>query len=113
MKRCSSNHHILRIEYVQPSPWFIYPIAYSCACRYIGEEGVGDGPTREFFTLASQEFQKKKLNMWLCDDGEIQGKGKEEGEEKSDEHVFSARGLFPRPFSWKTSDKEKSEVLVR
>lgn len=52
--------------------------------EYFDEVGTGLGPTLEFYANVSREFAKKKLNMWR-DGG-------------SSEYVFSANGLFPRPF---------------
>jgi len=81
MKRAAPKGAILRIE-------------------YFGEEGVGDGPTREFFTLASQEIQRKSLGLWLS------------GQENADsEFIFSSIGLFPAPLKSSLSESEKSDIL--
>ena len=32
--------------------------------HYYNESGVGEGPTLEFYTLMSQELQKRSLHMW-------------------------------------------------
>lgn len=38
------------------------------AAEFIGEEGVGLGPTLEFFTLISHKLQQKQLKLWFDDD---------------------------------------------
>ena len=35
--------------------------------HYYNESGVGEGPTLEFYTLMSQELQKRSLQMWRDD----------------------------------------------
>ncbi|XP_076950087.1 E3 ubiquitin-protein ligase UPL4-like [Bidens hawaiensis] len=55
--------------------------------KYDEEVGTGLGPTLEFFTLVSNEFQKPGLGMWRGDN--ILDSG----------HVGSLFGLFPGPWS--------------
>ncbi|XP_062179869.1 E3 ubiquitin-protein ligase UPL4 isoform X2 [Phragmites australis] len=63
--------------------------------EYKEEVGTGLGPTMEFYTLISHEFQKSGLGMWrgelLCEAG------------TDDAHVsrfvLAPNGLFPRPWS--------------
>jgi E3 ubiquitin-protein ligase TRIP12 len=58
--------------------------------EYLEEVGTGLGPTIEFYTLISHEFQKVGLGLWrgdLCGFNENQG------------IVSAPLGLFPRPWS--------------
>ncbi|KAJ4767033.1 E3 ubiquitin-protein ligase UPL4 [Rhynchospora pubera] len=58
--------------------------------EYLEEVGTGLGPTIEFYTLISHEFQKVGLGLWrgdLCGSNENQG------------FVSAPLGLFPRPWS--------------
>lgn len=71
----------------------------SYCIRYKGEEGVGDGPTREFFTLASREFQKRELNLWLSGEGTA-------------EYVFAPCGLFPAPLKFTQTEDQKKRIIV-
>ncbi|KAI3965094.1 hypothetical protein MKX01_014025 [Papaver californicum] len=62
--------------------------------EYHEEVGTGLGPTLEFYTLVSQEFQKLGLGMWREDRSfSISGKKVEPG------CVVAPSGLFPRPWS--------------
>lgn len=56
--------------------------------EYFEEVGTGLGPTLEFYSTVSNEFAKKKLRLWR----DVDGNG-------SDEFIFGASGLFPRPLS--------------
>jgi hypothetical protein len=38
--------------------------------EYLGEIGVGLGPTKEFFTLLSREFQLVSRGMFVSGEGE-------------------------------------------
>ncbi|KAH0790487.1 E3 ubiquitin-protein ligase UPL4-like isoform X5 [Histomonas meleagridis] len=49
------------------------------------EEGIGAGPTQEFFTLFSQELCKKSRKLWRDNSSE------------SSEYCWHELGLFPRP----------------
>lgn len=40
--------------------------------EFTGEEGIGLGPTLEFYALVAAEFQRKSLGIWLCDDSDEQ-----------------------------------------
>jgi hypothetical protein len=51
--------------------------------RFRGEPAVGVGPTHEFFTLFAESLCRSSLHLWRND--------------SSDELVFNAKGLFPRP----------------
>ncbi|ONK77022.1 uncharacterized protein A4U43_C02F2300 [Asparagus officinalis] len=62
--------------------------------EYNEEVGTGLGPTMEFYTLVSREFQKNGLGIWREDRStSINGS----------EFVVAPFGLFPRPWSMQTS----------
>lgn len=50
------------------------------------EEGIGAGPTQEFFTLFSKELCKAKHGLW-----------RSEFEEDDEQMAFLKNGLFPKP----------------
>ncbi|XP_008805036.2 E3 ubiquitin-protein ligase UPL4-like [Phoenix dactylifera] len=64
--------------------------------EYNEEVGTGLGPTMEFYTLVSQEFQKVGMGMWREDLGLHGGSSKVVGEF---ELLVAPFGLFPRPWS--------------
>ncbi|KAA8518803.1 hypothetical protein F0562_016423 [Nyssa sinensis] len=81
--------------------------------EYSEEVGTGLGPTLEFYTLASHEFQKSGLGMWREDHGLFTLRESVKGE---DSGVVSSFGLFPRPWSStvsKSSGIEFSEVVKK
>ncbi|GAA0184288.1 ubiquitin-protein ligase [Lithospermum erythrorhizon] len=82
--------------------------------EYNEEVGTGLGPTLEFYTLVSHEFQKCCLGMWREDHLSL---GSKEGVEVEDFGILVSRfGLFPRPWSAAVStsnSKDFSEVLKR
>ncbi|TPP43629.1 HECT-domain (ubiquitin-transferase) family protein [Leishmania donovani] len=55
--------------------------------HFYNENGWGDGPTREFYTLVSQELRQRKLGLWR------------DGNEAADDNEYNtaAYGLFPKP----------------
>lgn len=63
--------------------------------QYSEEVGTGVGPTLEFYTLLSREFQKNGLEMWRGDASSSSDDGTE--------YVFAPFGLFPRPWSKQSS----------
>ncbi|XP_043700605.1 E3 ubiquitin-protein ligase UPL4 isoform X1 [Telopea speciosissima] len=65
--------------------------------EYNEEVGTGLGPTMEFYTLVSQEFQKVGLGMWR-EDYNSSPPGKSLYAESSG-FVMAPFGLFPRPWS--------------
>ncbi|CAN4116979.1 unnamed protein product [Withania somnifera] len=80
--------------------------------EYNDEVGTGLGPTLEFFTLVSHEFQMIGLGMWR---GDHMAHGTVSVEEESG-IIFSPLGLFPRPWSpsaHSLSGLEFSEVLKK
>ncbi|RWV88210.1 hypothetical protein BHE74_00004189 [Ensete ventricosum] len=68
--------------------------------EYTEEVGTGLGPTMEFFTLVSHEFQKVGLDMWR---GDLSYAGIRTIDGCS-EFVLAPFGLFPRPWSTPTDD---------
>jgi E3 ubiquitin-protein ligase TRIP12 len=74
--------------------------------EYFGEVGTGLGPTLEFYTLVSQELQRKDLKMWRDDKPikkseamEVEGKMSED-EQIARKYVHTAGGLFPAPLRY-------------
>ncbi|CAI9098083.1 OLC1v1034662C1 [Oldenlandia corymbosa var. corymbosa] len=64
--------------------------------EYHEEVGTGLGPTLEFYTLISHEFQKSGLCMWRGDHEAQRGIKDLERDESG---VLAPLGLFPRPWS--------------
>lgn len=60
--------------------------------EYDEEVGTGQGPTLEFFTLVSNEFQKSGMGMWRGDHSSSTS-------QRCVGVVASPFGLFPRPWS--------------
>ncbi|XP_044482153.1 E3 ubiquitin-protein ligase UPL4 isoform X2 [Mangifera indica] len=65
--------------------------------EYDDEVGTGLGPTLEFYTLVSHEFQKSGLAMWRDDHSSLATRNSLQVEDF--EIVKSPFGLFPRPWS--------------
>lgn len=65
--------------------------------EYDEEVGSGLGPTLEFYTLVSHEFQKSGLGMWRDDHSSVTVKKSLQIE--NFDVVMSPFGLFPRPWS--------------
>lgn len=63
-------------------PFFLFDISFE------GEEGIGIGPTQEFFTLMGLEFAKSKHKMWRNDHN---------GNESADGEAYATSkiGLYP------------------
>ncbi|PSS23680.1 E3 ubiquitin-protein like [Actinidia chinensis var. chinensis] len=81
--------------------------------EYDEEVGTGLGPTLEFFTLVSHEFQKSGLFMWREDHGLLPWKSLQA---EDSQLLVSPCGLFPRPCSSienTSSDIEFSAVIKR
>lgn len=74
--------------------------------EYKEEVGTGLGPTMEFYTLISHEFQKSGLGMWR---GELP---REVGTDDAhvSRFVVAPKGLFPRPWSASTDCASFQEV---
>ncbi|KQK05853.1 E3 ubiquitin-protein ligase UPL4 [Brachypodium distachyon] len=64
--------------------------------EYEEEVGTGLGPTMEFYTLISHEFQKSGLGMWR---GELPCKAVTDSAHVDPITVAAPNGLFPRPWS--------------
>jgi len=64
--------------------------------EYRNEEGVGLGPTKEFFTLVSAEIQRRDLKLWLDNDPN-----------NRDTYLTNTGGLFPAPILNKDQDHSK------
>lgn len=65
--------------------------------EYEEEVGTGLGPTMEFFTLISHEFQKAHMFMWRGDISSSDSQTSQCLDESS--FVVAPFGLFPRPWS--------------
>lgn len=68
--------------------------------EYFDEVGTGLGPTLEFYSTISAEFQKKSLGLWRDPDS-----GKDSA------YVFSKSGLFPAPMPTDISSSEREQKL--
>lgn len=64
--------------------------------EYNDEVGTGLGPTLEFYTLVSYEFQKSGLWLWREDHTESSCINSSEAD--NSKNLVSALGLFPRPW---------------
>ncbi|EDV29613.1 uncharacterized protein TRIADDRAFT_52184 [Trichoplax adhaerens] len=73
----------------------------------INQVGFGSGPTMEFFTQVSQEFQRCNLNMWRNDvsksTSDIDGKS----------YVGTSYGLYPNPIGKKTKSTTVKQICNR
>ncbi|XP_047044350.1 E3 ubiquitin-protein ligase UPL4-like [Lolium rigidum] len=76
--------------------------------EYEEEVGTGLGPTMEFYTLISHEFQKSGLGMWR---GELPCEARTDKTHIGPRTVVAPNGLFPRP--WSASVELPSEVKNR
>lgn len=65
--------------------------------EYVDEVGTGLGPTLEFYTLVSHEFQKSGLGMWRDDRRNFPLNPSFQADDTG--RVISPFGLFPRPWS--------------
>ncbi|KAL7699988.1 HECT-domain (ubiquitin-transferase) [Lotmaria passim] len=54
--------------------------------QFYNENGWGDGPTREFYTLVSRQLRERKLGLWRSND-----------EAADDAEYDVSLGLFPKP----------------
>ncbi|KAF8397626.1 hypothetical protein HHK36_016546 [Tetracentron sinense] len=70
---------------------------YSLEVEYNEEVGTGLGPTMEFYTLVSHEFQKVGLGMWRADHSSSNSRKSLHAEDSG--FVVAPLGLFPRPWS--------------
>ncbi|KAL9235847.1 hypothetical protein vseg_010580 [Gypsophila vaccaria] len=75
--------------------------------EFIDEVGTGLGPTLEFYTLVSHDLQKAGLGMW---------RGDYTSPTRSYSQQGTSSGLFPRPWSLKSSNingTEFADVIKR
>ncbi|WCJ34586.1 E3 ubiquitin-protein ligase UPL4 [Euphorbia peplus] len=82
---------------------------------YREEVGSGLGPTLEFYTLVSQEFQKSGLGMWREDRSSVAAR---KGPHTEDSEILvSSFGLFPCPWpstvDTSNDGKQFSEVIKK
>ncbi|CAL5388021.1 unnamed protein product [Camellia sinensis] len=84
--------------------------------EYNEEVGTGLGPTLEFYTLVSHEFQKSGLGMWREDHRLLLPTTSLQMEDEDSRIVVSPCGLFPHPWSSTVSTSggmEFSEVISK
>ncbi|VFQ94842.1 unnamed protein product [Cuscuta campestris] len=84
--------------------------------EYSDEVGTGLGPTLEFYTLVSHEFQRSGLGMWRGDCMSSGSIGMEDSNTNHHGSLLSPFGLFPRPWSLSVDvlgEIEFSEVLKK
>jgi len=66
--------------------------------KVAGEEGTGEGPTRQFYTNVAAALQRKGLCLWRCDHDNSPprdlGRVKA-ASQGTEDHVYRAEGLFP------------------
>lgn len=97
--------------------------------EYFGEVGTGLGPTLEFYTLLSHEFQKVPLQMWRCnssnEESAMQSNIDEHtefnrndtvqkekiGVDSSNDFVSTSLGLFPRPWPPNADSSQFKKVV--
>ncbi|KAF0923852.1 hypothetical protein E2562_007711 [Oryza meyeriana var. granulata] len=75
--------------------------------EYEAEVGTGLGPTMEFYTLISHEFQKSGLGMWR---GELPCEAGPDNVHGGSVSVVAPNGLFPKPWSTHVDCSSFSEV---
>ena len=78
--------------------------------EYEEEVGTGLGPTMEFYTLISHEFQKYGLGMWR---GELPCEPSTDKTHTGSRTVVAPNGLFPQPWSASVDCASFSEVNKR
>lgn len=57
-------HRTQLLEYAEQAFQMCTP-SFVLNFEFYGEPGIGSGPTREFYTLFSEEIQAAALNIWL------------------------------------------------
>ncbi|KAG8068393.1 hypothetical protein GUJ93_ZPchr0005g16045 [Zizania palustris] len=75
--------------------------------EYKEEVGTGLGPTMEFYTLISHEFQKSGFSMWR---GELPHQAGLDDAHGGSRFVVAPNGLFPKPWSTHVHCSSFSEV---
>ena len=71
--------------------------------RFTGEVGEGEGPTKEFYTLVSHEYQKHELGLWF-------GNAQNSVVDDQASYVESPNGLYPKIV--KSSNSLFTELFV-
>jgi E3 ubiquitin-protein ligase TRIP12 len=66
--------------------------------EFFNEVGTGTGPTLEFYTLLSREFQRRALRIWRADAAPPAAPPAAAGDD-ADDVVHSRHGLFPTPLA--------------
>ncbi|KAL8149850.1 hypothetical protein AgCh_006752 [Apium graveolens] len=79
--------------------------------EFVDEVGTGLGPTLEFYTLVSYEFQKFGLGMWRGDHMSCTASKSFEAENSSG--LSSLFGLFPRPWSSEVSNGVQFTEVIK
>lgn len=78
--------------------------------EYNEEVGSGLGPTMEFYTLVSHEFQKVGLGIWRGDRSSFTSK---ESTNEDSRFLSSPLGFFPRPLSYNGSNEVQSVEVMK
>ena len=85
--------------------------------EYFNEVGTGLGPTLEFYTLVSQESQRKNLRLWrderplkATDSMELESKQEENTEISAKKYVHTTNGLFPAPMRYPLNTFENTQI---
>ena len=71
--------------------------------EYFEEVGTGLGPTLEFYSIVSQEFQRKDLALWREGDGDAANPSA---------FVFNPQGLFPSPLPADAATTERGRKVL-
>lgn len=74
--------------------------------EFYGEVGSGLGPTLEFYTLLSREFQRANLSMWK---GRVYSS---HDKEIGMDFVSNSQGLFPKPLVPGLNERDSSRILA-
>lgn len=70
--------------------------------QFYNENGWGDGPTREFYTLVSRELRERKLGLW-----------RGSNEASDDPECDVSMGLFPKPCAPGSAEEKHMVPLFR
>ncbi|XP_066911692.1 E3 ubiquitin-protein ligase TRIP12-like isoform X2 [Clytia hemisphaerica] len=77
--------------------------------QYDGEVGTGLGPTLEFYSLVSKEFQRSDLEIWRNDSVTKADIGGSDSKKKSS-YAFSKDGLFPAAIPKNTKSSHVTKI---
>ncbi len=85
--------------------------------QYENEVGTGLGPTMEFYTLVSKEFQRADLSLWKGESVKITSEDVMEADDGEDEacidYVFAPAGLYPLPMARNTKSSHKNKIKTK